>query len=116
MDFEYDGAGTVPPRDVRITGIKVQPLADFRRARVNLVLTPFEKPPNLNVSISSNGRVLASSVIIETASPLLTFTMHITGGEPGGSYLLRATVSYEDLGDVYSAETVFQFSRADSGA
>lgn len=93
--FQDPNAIPLPPGQVRILDLQVQPWPDGRRVRVYLELTPFLRRPNGELSISNAlGAQLASISIIETMVPKMEFTLHLRGGDLAGPFRLDAEIFY----------------------
>ena len=93
--FQDPTAIPLPPGEVRITDLRAQLLADGRRVKVTLELTPFIKRPNSEVKITNRlHQELASISIIETMSHKMEFTMHLRGAELNPPYTLDAEIFY----------------------
>jgi hypothetical protein len=87
----------LPPQDVKIVDALVEPYPDGRRVRVQMTLTPFLEPPSLEAVIQdTEGQVVATTSIIETAHPRLSITMHIRGQRLGGQYQLNIGLRYAE--------------------
>ncbi len=85
----------LPPEDVRIRRFEVNPWSDGRRVRVYLEVTPFQKRPNGEISITNfAGDELASISIIETMDPKMEFTLHLRGAELRGPFTISAYIFY----------------------
>ena len=103
MELPYFESSEVPlpPQEVRIEALQITPLADGRRVRVNLEVSPFQQPPNLGVSIrNASGEGLASADIIEANERKMMLTLHLREAEI--TTLCEATVvlRYEELGEI----------------
>ncbi len=108
MEPFYMPEGALPPGEVRISGIKVEPWPDGRRVKVAISLTPFQKPPNLRADILlPDGESIASAHIIETIQHRMVFTMHIRGHEEIHQFALSVVLQYPDLGDVHQQQVEF---------
>jgi hypothetical protein len=106
----------LPPELVRLTDLNAVPLVDRQRVHVRLELTPFEKSPEIELTlVSPEGETCGSSSILEPMGWKMELTMHIrsmpgTGihGPTAGQYELTAVISYPDIGilDYRTAEFV----------
>lgn len=91
----------VPPQEVRLIDLRVEPWPDGRRVRVFAELNPFLENPNLEASIATpGGDEVAHASIIETAEEKIVFTMHLRALQVGGVYNLTVRVLYPDQGIV----------------
>ncbi len=98
MDFFFpeDNLQRMTPEETRITSLTAEPYPDGYRLRVNIEITPFQKRPHIEVTLSdADGKEIASSSIIEPMSWKLEFTMHIRG-ELRNPYTLEAKLFYPD--------------------
>jgi hypothetical protein len=101
----------LPPDEVRITGLQVEPLADGRRVRVLVSVTPFQERPNLDaVILDELGHEVSSTCIVETMDFDMAFTMHIRTSEVGGAYTLVASLSYPEKGEIHQWRQAFQIA------
>ncbi len=100
MEFFIDDTDIqrLPPDDVRLLAIQVEPYPDRRRLKIHLEITPFEKSPHLDIRlINSEGVEVGSVSIIEPAAWKMEFTMHIRcSGETAGFYMLAFRLYYPD--------------------
>lgn len=92
----------LPPADVRLTELSAEPWTeDYRRVRISLALTPFQQPPNLEVTVLGADNFEASTIyMVELIDTHITFTMHLRDGGVHPPYVLQARVLYPDLGIV----------------
>jgi len=102
-------AGALPPDQVRIKDVKVEPWPDGLRVKVLIELTPFLQPPNLEVWVeNSQGEQVARIDIIETNLSKLVFTMHLKGQPAGGEYTLFSRLYFTDVESSDSLQLVFK--------
>ena len=97
MDIFFQDPDVVPlpPSEVRIKEIRVEPWPDGRRVRVYLELTPFQKRPDGDIIITNTqGEELANVSFIETINPMMEFTLHLHGAELIGPFTVNARVFY----------------------
>ena len=77
----------LPPDEVRIRELRVDPLPDNRRIRISLQITPFQTRPNIEIVITNeNEEDSGSLTIIESIDPKMEFTVHLKDDEPNGQY------------------------------
>ncbi|MGB2894935.1 MAG: hypothetical protein WBB65_02070 [Anaerolineales bacterium] len=108
IQIEDSEGAPVPPEDVRIQSVHIDPYPDGRRIRVTLKLTPFQVPPDLDVIVlDQDGEESASMSIIGAATPELIFTAHLRGDPLYPTYQLLTRLTYEELGEVDRKETSF---------
>jgi hypothetical protein len=94
--FPEDNLQRMTPEETRITSLTAEPYPDGYRLRVNIEITPFQKRPHVEVTLSdADGKEVASSSIIEPMSWKIEFTMHIRG-ELRNPYTLEAHLFYPD--------------------
>ena len=111
--FQKD-PNALPPAEVRLTDVQVEPWPDGRRVRVLLQLTPFQQNPNIETWIAYPGGVeVARSRIIENAEIRLVFTLHIRASYVSGPYDLHVQLSYPDLGVVDERILPFETHESD---
>ncbi len=108
IQIEDSEGAPVPPEDVRIQSVHIDPYPDGKRIRVTLELTPFQDPPDLDVIVlDQDGEESASMSIIGAATPKLNFTAHLRGDRLSSTYQLITSLNYEELGEVDRKETAF---------
>ncbi|NWG05804.1 MAG: hypothetical protein HXY35_03845 [Chloroflexi bacterium] len=98
MDFFFpeDNLNRMTPEETRITSLSAEPYPDGYRLHVNIEMTPFQKRPHLEVSVTNaNGEEVASASIVEPMTFKIEFTMHIRG-ELKNPYTLEAKLFYPD--------------------
>jgi hypothetical protein len=98
MDFFFaeDNLNRMTPEETHITSLSAQPYADGYRLHVNIEITPFQKRPHIEVTLTDcDGAEVASSSIVEPLGWKLEFTMHIRG-ELKNPYTLDAKLYYPD--------------------
>lgn len=96
--FTDAGEAPVPPDEVRIREINAVPRADGARVDVDISLTPFQKRPNIELTIANAaGHQVAALSVVEAIQATMDFTMHLREPKPGGSYAVTMTVFYADV-------------------
>ena len=104
----YMPEGALPPAEVRIESLRAEPYPEGRRVRVLIVLTPFQKRPNLVVRIiDADGEEAAIVNVIEAMTHRMTFTMHLRGPINSSKFTLSVALQYEDLGTVHESSIPF---------
>ena len=99
----------LPPEEVRLREVIITPQADGKRVKIYLELTPFQKRPNISVSIfTASGGEAAQSTILETMLPKLEFTVHIRESQAGSEYKAEIKVYYQGLPTPTNDETEVQ--------
>lgn len=91
----------LPPEAVRLLDLCLEPYPDGQRLRTGIKLTPFQKSPNLELTlIDSLGAVCGTASVVEPANWNLQLTLHIRTNPPApGACTLTAVLSYPDLGE-----------------
>ncbi len=98
MDFflPEDNLTRAVPEETKISALSAKPYPDGHRLRVNVEITPFQKRPYIEVTLTNaDGDEVASTNIVEPLSWKLEFTMHIRG-ELSNPYTLNARLYYPD--------------------
>jgi hypothetical protein len=98
MDFflPQDNLNRAVPEETRITHLAVQPDPQGRRLRTQIEITPFQRRPYIEVTLTdSAGEEVASTSIVEPLSWKLEFTLHLRG-EIRNPYTLDARLYYPD--------------------
>ena len=96
MDFFFpeDNLSRMTPEETRITSLTAEPYPDGYRLRVNVEITPFQKRPHIEATLTdAGGDEIASTSLIEPMGWKLEFTMHIRG-ELNNPYTLEARLFY----------------------
>lgn len=84
----------LPPAEVRIRQLTVDPSPDGRRVRVYFEVDPFQKRPNAELFVlDDDGNEAASVSIIESMSRRMELTMHLRNAHTG-RYILKAVLFY----------------------
>lgn len=91
-----DGLTRTVPEETEIISFSAKSYPDGRRVLVNMEVTPFQKRPNLNVTLyNAKGEEVASTSILESLTWKLEFTMHVRG-EIQNPYTLIGKLYYLD--------------------
>lgn len=94
--FPEDNLNFATPAETRITALSAEPYPDGYRLHVRIEMTPFQKRPHLEVTLTDGGgEEIASTIIVEPMNWKIEFTMHIRG-ELNNPYTLEATLFYPD--------------------
>jgi len=95
----------LPPDEVRIRALRVDPLPNGRLVRVYLEVDPFQKRPNADLTISDNeGWEVASTSIIESIDRNIEIRMHVPGAVREREYSLKAILFYAEMEDESTSE------------
>jgi len=85
----------LPPEDVRIQDLKVEPYPDKRRIRVLLELTPFLKKPHGDIFVKNSlGDLVSTASFVEAVTSKIEMTLHLREQNPGGPYTATAVLFY----------------------
>ena len=110
MDIHFTDLSEVPlpPKEVRIRDFVVEPYPDGKRLRLNLELTPFQKPPSCEIFVADFlGNLVATANIIELVDPKVQLTMHLRIQEPQGTFTARTLIFYtESLEDITEGDRI----------
>lgn len=88
----------LPPDEVRIRSLRVEPWPDGTRVRVYFEIDPFQKRPNAEIRILDQENVeVASLSVIETIERKMEFTMHLRHKNPRGHFQVEAVLFYSEL-------------------
>ncbi|HRJ57334.1 MAG TPA: hypothetical protein PLV64_13680 [Anaerolineales bacterium] len=94
--FPEDNLTRTVPEETRITVLTAEPYPDGRRLRVNLNVTPFQKRPYIEITLTNaQNEEIATTSIVEPLSWNLELTMHIRG-EHHSPYTLTARLYYPE--------------------
>lgn len=99
MDFFFseDNLNRMTPEETRITSITAEVYPDGYRVRVNIQVTPFQKRPHIEVTLTdSSGAEVASTSIVEPMGWKLEFTMHLRDEVLKNPYRLEAKLYYPE--------------------
>jgi hypothetical protein len=87
----------LPPEDVRIVDITLEPYPDGRRIRCFIELTPFLKKPHGDIQITDQlGRVVSEASFIEAVTPKFEMVLHLRSLDPAGEYQASLTLYYSE--------------------
>jgi hypothetical protein len=95
--FDIGDASPLPPDEVKIDLLEVEPYRDRFRIFIHVRVTPFMERPNLLLTARDERDTIVSELsIIETMHHDMEFTMHLRGlTDPTGLYTLTAELFYE---------------------
>lgn len=97
MDIHFTDLSEVPlpPDEVRIRDLGVEPYPDGKRLRLSLELTPFQKPPSGEIFITDLlGNQVASVSIIEAIDAKMDLTLHLRTPDPQGAFTAHVLIFY----------------------
>ncbi len=120
----------LPPDEVRIRELRVEPWPDGRKVHVYLEVDPFQKRPNAEIIIqNAQGQEVAQANIIESIERKIEINLHLRQPYLDAAHKVVATLFYATIEDepspyepvertvVDRASTSFEFtaqSNADS--
>jgi hypothetical protein len=114
LQIEDPSEAPVPPEEVRIKAVELQPYSDGRRAKMILKLTPFQAPPNIAVTIEdARGEKVSSLDIIGATESTMSLTVHIRDPHAEDPLDVHLAVSYEDEGIVDRHKEILSLSGGD---
>jgi len=88
----------LPPEEVRLRKLKITPILNGNKVKLNLELSPFMKRPNIEVTIfDPSGKEVAHSCILEAVLPKMEVVMHLRASTPGSQYRIEISVYYQRL-------------------
>jgi hypothetical protein len=94
--FQESAEASLPPDEVRIRELHVEPWSDGQRVKVNVELDAFQQRPNLSLSIrNALGKEITEITIIEPITRKISVNMHLREVNPGEDYSLLAVLYYE---------------------
>ena len=107
MDIFFDNPNDppVPPEEMAIRSLTVNPYEDRRRVAVDFEITPFEQRPNMEIDLhNQEGNLVATFSVVEAIEHKMSFTLHLREEDPGGEYTLTMVVFYTDLSGLEAEE------------
>ena len=113
MDIEFVDPDEIPlsPEEVRFGEIEAEPYPDNRRVRLTINITPFQQPPDIDITaINPQGQRVAEATIIGAPNKRLTLTMHLRDDVVEGVYRFQFSLGFQDIGIVDSTEVELIFS------
>jgi len=101
MDINFHDPSDIPlpPDDIRIRELRVEPFPDRRRVRLFIEITPFQQKPNCEIKIfTQSGSEAASLSIIEAIDYKMQLTVHLKDESIYGEYVAFMEVYYFEPG------------------
>jgi hypothetical protein len=100
LHFVEPDQAPVPPEQVRVLALHATPLADGRRVKVAVALTPFLERPDVELRIlDPHAQTLAEADVIECVDHDFEVTLHLRVlPRAGATCRLQAVVRYPDRG------------------
>lgn len=91
-----------PPEEVQIRAIDIDPYPDGRRLHVQVELTPFIEPPDLEIRVlDASEAELAELSIIGAHQKSIAVTVHLSSNASPRACKVVASIHYEDIGQVH---------------
>jgi len=95
--FPEDNLKRTTPEDTRILSLTAEPYEDGRRVRVNIEMSPFEKRPHLEFTLTDREKQeISTASFVEPMQWKLEFTMHLRKKPIDGPLDLEARLYYPD--------------------
>lgn len=114
LHFVDPSEAPVPPDEVRIREVQVQPERDGKLLNVQIHLTPFQQRPSLEVEVfDREDRLVAETSIIEAVNPSMEFNLHLRGANGRGQHRMRVEVAYPEQEIVDTKDLTFEVNRAE---
>lgn len=110
MDIHFTDLSEVPvpPNEVRIRDLTVEPYPDGKRLHLSLELTPFQKPPSGEIFVTDLlENLVATASIIEAIDPKMQLTLHLRTAAPQGLFTVRVIIFYSaDIDEVTEGDQI----------
>ena len=95
--FPEDNLKRTTPEETRILSLTAEPYEDGRRVRVNIEMSPFEKRPHLEFTLTDREKQeISTASFVEPMQWKLEFTMHLRKKPIDGPLDLEARLYYPD--------------------
>jgi hypothetical protein len=95
--YDHPSMGLLPPEEVRFKEIGIFVHEDGRRVAVGFEITPFQRPPSIEVmAIDSEGLEAASLSVIDALRSSFHLTMHLQNHKPCTNYRLETILYYRE--------------------
>jgi len=110
---------TEPPRSpeqTRLREVQVEPYPDGSRLRLHVQLTPFERRPDVDITVfNEEGEEIASTIVVQAFLPVLSLTMHLPPGAGSRECSARLLLRYPELETVDERRVRFSMTDKASG-
>jgi hypothetical protein len=94
LDNEND---PLPPDKIQLEKVEAEYISRKRRIKIIIAITPFLKPPNLEImAFDPDGNKVASAIIIEAVEPIMSLNLHLKGEIQAREYRLRVILGYPE--------------------
>jgi hypothetical protein len=95
--FPEDNLQRTSPEETRILALTAEPYEDGRRMRVNIEMSPFEKRPHLEITLTDTENTeISTASFVEPMAWKLEFTLHLRKEPADGPLDLEARLYYPD--------------------
>ena len=95
--FPEDNLQRTSPEETRILSLTAEPYEDGRRMRVNIEMSPFEKRPHLEITLTDTENTeISTASFVEPMAWKLEFTLHLRKEPADGPLDLEARLYYPD--------------------
>jgi hypothetical protein len=95
--FPEDNLQRTSPEETRILSLTAEPYEDGRRMRVNIQMSPFEKRPHLEITLTDTENTeISTASFVEPMAWKLEFTLHLRKEPADGPLDLEARLYYPD--------------------
>jgi hypothetical protein len=112
-DLEDADAVPVPPEEMRLLDLSVEPSDDKQRLRVKVEVTPFQlnQRPHFDFILrDAHGDDVTEASVIEPINRKFEFTLHFRRAETKGKYRLHARAFYPDTPHEHTRELEFEIA------
>ena len=101
LQIEDPSEAPLPPEEVRIRSVEIQPYSDGGRFKLMLKLTPFQAPPDIAIFLEdARGEEVSSLNVIGATEASVSLTVHVRDPQAKPPFDLDIDVSYEEHGRV----------------
>lgn len=100
MDIFFTNPDDVPlpPEKMEIRELSAVPFEDGKRVSVKFEITPFQRRPNLEITVlNQENRIVSSLSVVEAIENKMTFTLHLKENKPTGTYQVAMELFYAEL-------------------
>jgi hypothetical protein len=106
--FPEDNLHRTTPEETKILSLSAEPYEDGQRVRVNIEMSPFEKRPHLEFTLTDiENKEISSASFVEPMAWKLEFTMHVRTKPADGPLDLAARLYYPEGPDAELASVSF---------
>ena len=114
--FPEDNLQRTTPEETRILSLAAVPYEDGRRVRVNIEMSPFEKRPHLEFTLTDvESQEISTASFVEPMNWKLEFTLHLRTEPADGPLDLQARLFYPDGPEAEPAKVRFDLQSPHRG-